>query len=149
MLNLRNNILIAIALLILIIFNLQFYNALVAGWLGPNASIRPNNFTESLIYFNSILNSKYIILFDDNTYLILKKYNNKKMPITYFKLYLDKIPEISFNNLNGRKALSFTNCAFIEEFKLFNNGSIVLKELYKTRINELEFCIYEFNPVIN
>ena len=71
------------------------------------------------------------------------------MPITYFKLYLDKIPEISFNNLNGRKALSFTNCAFIEEFKLFNNGSIVLKELYKTRINELEFCIYEFNPVIN
>jgi hypothetical protein len=136
----KKNKLLFFSLFIFLLISLRISNEISNGWLGPNASISVRLPKESIKAFSDSLQPSDVILFDDNNYHILKKFDNKKMPITYFKLYLDKIPEISKNNLKGRRALALVNCAFIDEFNLYNKF-LVVNTITTFQDKNIKFCI--------
>lgn len=136
----KANKLLLFSLLLFLLISLRISNEVSNGWLGPNANVALRIPQSKITLFTDFLHQDDIILFDDNTFHYLKHLSNKKMPITYFKLYLDKIPDISKNNLNGSRALSFVNCAFIDEFKLYNKYLIV-KNHYVFHYGGVNFCI--------
>lgn len=119
---------------------MRIKNEVSNGWLGPNASVLVRLPNESIEVFSNSLRPDDIILFDDNSYHTLKNFYNKRMPITYFKLYLDKIPEISKNNLKGKRALALVNCAFIDEFNLYNNF-LGVNTIATFQEKQIKFCI--------
>ncbi len=136
----KTNKLLFFSLFLFLLISLRISNEISNGWSGPNANVSVRVSKSSLEVFSNSLQDSDIILFDDNSYHVLKKLNNKKMPITYFKLYLDKIPEISKNNLKGKRALAFVNCAFINEFNMYNKFLIV-NTIASFQEKYIEFCI--------
>jgi len=136
----KDNKLLLFSLLLFLLVSLRISNEVSNGWLGPNADVTFRIPQSKISLFKEYLHQDDIILFDDNTFHYLKHLSNKKMPITYFKLYLDKIPDISKNNLNGSRAFSFVNCAFIDEFNQYNKYLIV-KTLYEFQYGGMNFCI--------
>lgn len=134
------NKLYCISLIIFLLASLRISNEISNGWLGPNADVNITFPKDSIYLFDYNLRKDDIILFDDNTYNVIKNFNNKKMPITYFKLYLDKIPEISKNNLRGKRGLAFVNCIFIDEFQS-QNKFLLVNKISSMQVNNMNFCI--------
>lgn len=126
-------------LIIFLLISLRFSNEIRNGWLGPNASVKIEIPTYIVDIFKNNLSSEDIILFDDNTYHVLKFFPNKKIPITYFKLYLDAIPLISKNNLQGYRGVALVNCAFINEFNQFNKF-LTVNTVFIFEIQKVNFC---------
>lgn len=127
-------------MLFFLLISLRISNEISNGWLGPNADVSVRLSNSSIEVFSNALMPNDIILFDDNSYHLLKKFDNKKIPITYFKLYLDRIPDISKNNLNGRRGLALVNCAFIDELNLYNKF-LVVQTIASFQENKIKFCI--------
>lgn len=136
----KKNKLLFFSLFLFLLISLRISNEVSNGWLGPNAGVLVKLPKVSIEIFSISLQPSDVILFDDNSYHILKKFNNKKMPITYFKLYLDKIPDISKNNLKGNRALALVNCAFIDEFNVYNN-LLFVNTIATFQENNIKFCI--------
>ena len=63
------------------------------------------------------------------------------MPITYLKLYADKIPNLVASNLAGMKALALTRIEFINELNSLSNQSLDINIIRCLQSNIGKYCL--------
>jgi hypothetical protein len=135
------NVLIFLLFIGVFITPIHYKNQIRSGWVGPNASIKFNDVILSDLISNIVLPVDSVIIFDDYSYLFIKNFPNKKMPITYVKLYADRIPNLVASNLAGMNAIALTRVEFINELSALKNQFLDINIIRCLPSNIGMYCI--------
>lgn len=124
-----------------IVVPLMYKREIRNGWLGPNASVVFDHKILNDLMSQQTIPHDSIVLFDDYTYLYTRRLVNKKIPITYSKLYADKIDNLFSLNMNGKDAYAITRVEFINELKILKNQNIEITTIKCTPSVVGQFCL--------
>ena len=105
------------------------------GWVGPDTSVvKIIDNSKIATIFSTYINNYDYVLYDDSTFFAVRNQNKIIQPITYFKAYGDKLPDIVKNNLNGNAYLVVTRCVYLDE--LFSEVSGLSYKEFR-RVNDV------------
>jgi hypothetical protein len=116
------------------------------GFVGPGRSLvqeyRPGASNTGV---SEVLSKAELKIFDDSTYFFVKKLGaeGQIIPVTYFMLYNDKIDGLYRHVLNGRGAVAFTRCVFLNEAKVYlPRLAIVVHQKVRLAADGEDYCLY-------